>query len=99
MAERLFPILYLELDAVGLAILLIVLFGQQRTGRGSPDQRYFSALVLSGIAMLALDVFMWLLDGRTFPLARALLSVVTAAYYLATPLVAYFWLRYCDHHI
>ena len=74
MAERLFPILYLELDAVGLAILLIVLFGQQRTGRGSPDQRYFSALVLSGMAMLALDVFMWLLDGRTFPLARALLS-------------------------
>ena len=99
MAERLFPILYLELDAVGLAILLIVLFGQQRTGRGSPDQRYFSALVLSGMAMLALDVFMWLLDGRTFPLARALLSAATAAYYLATPLVAYFWLRYCDHHI
>ena len=99
MAERLFPILYLELDAVGLAILLIVLFGRQRTGRGSPDQRYFSALVLSGIAMLALDVFMWLLDGRSFPLARALLSAATAAYYLVTPLVAYFWLRYCDHHI
>ena len=99
MAERLFPILYLELDAVGLAILLIVLFGQQRTGRGSSDQRYFSALVLSGIAMLALDVFMWLLDGRSFPLARPLFSVVTAAYYLVTPLVAYFWLRYCDHHI
>ena len=37
--------------------------------------------------------------ARTFPLARALLSVVTAAYYLVTPLVAYFWLRYCDHHI
>ena len=99
MAERLFPILYLELDAVGLAILLIVLFGQQRTGRGSPDQRYFSALVLSGMAMQALDVFMWLLDGRSFPLARALLSAATAAYYLVTPLVAYFWLRYCDHHI
>ena len=33
-AERLFPILYLELDAVGLAILLIVLFSQRRTGHG-----------------------------------------------------------------
>ena len=31
-AERLFPILYLELNAVGLTILLIVLFSQQTHG-------------------------------------------------------------------
>ena len=99
MAERLFPILYMELDAVGLAILLIVLFGQQRTGRGSPDQRYFSALAFSDVAMLVLDAAMWLLDGRVFPLSRPLLSIVTAAYYVVTPLVACFWLRYCDHYI
>ena len=55
MAERLFPILYLELNAVGLTILLIVLFSRQRTGHGSADQRFFSALALSDAAMLALD--------------------------------------------
>ena len=55
MAERLFPILYLELNAVGLTILLIVLFSQQRTWHGSADQRFFSALALSDVAMLALD--------------------------------------------
>ena len=98
-AERLFPILYLELDAVGLAILLIVLFSQRRTGHGSADQRYFNALVLGDVAMLALDAAMWLLDGRAFPLARALLSACSAAYYLVTPLVACFWLRYCDYRI
>ena len=99
MAERLFPILYLELNAVGLTILLIVLFSQQRTGHGSADQRFFSALALSDVAMLALDSAMWLLDGQRFPLARPLLTLASAAYYLLTPLVAYFWLRYCDFHI
>ena len=99
MAERLFPILYLELNAVGLTILLIVLFSQQRTGHGSADQRFFSALALSDVAMLALDSAMWLLDGQRFPLAWPLLTLASAAYYLLTPLVAYFWLRYCDFHI
>ena len=99
MAERLFPILYLELNAVGLTILLIVLFSQQRTGHGSADQRFFSALALSDVAMLALDSAMWLLDGQRFSLARPLLTLASAAYYLLTPLVAYFWLRYCDFHI
>ena len=91
MAERLFPILYLELNAVGLTILLIVLFSQQRTGHGSADQRFFSALALSDVAMLALDSAMWLLDGQRFSLARPLLTLASAAYYLLTPLVAYFW--------
>ena len=99
MAERLFPILYLELNAVGLTILLIVLFSRQRTGHGSADQRFFSALALSDAAMLALDTAMWLLDGQRFSLARPLLTLASAAYYLLTPLVAYFWLRYCDFHI
>lgn len=99
MAERLFPILYLEVNAVGLAILLIVLFGQQCLGRGSPDQRYFSALTLSCALMLVLDTAMWLLDGRAFPTARALLIACTAAYYICTPLVACLWLRYCDFYI
>ena len=70
MAERLFPILYLELNAVGLTILLIVLFSRQRTGHGSADQRFFSALALSDAAMLALDTAMWLLDGQRFSLAQ-----------------------------
>ena len=99
MAERLFPILYLELNAVGMTILLIVLFSRQRTGHGSADQRFFSALALSDAAMLALDTAMWLLDGQRFSHARPLLTLASAAYYLLTPLVAYFWLRYCDHHI
>ena len=99
MAERLFPILYLELNAVGLTILLIVLFSRQRMGHGSADQRFFSALALSDAAMLALDTAMWLLDGQFFPFARQLLMLASAAYYLLTPLVAYFWLRYCDFHI
>ena len=88
MAERLFPILYLELNAVGLTILLIVLFSQQRTGHGSADQRFFSALALSDVAMLALDSAMWLLDGQRFPLARPLLTLASAAYYLLTPLAS-----------
>ena len=43
---------------------------------------------------------MWLLDGRAFPLARPLLSALQAPpITCVTPLVAYFWLRYCDFHI
>ena len=99
MAGRLYTILYLELNAVGLVILFIVLFSQQRTGRGSPHQRCFSALVWSCVAMLVLDTGTWLLDGQAFPMARGLLLFFDAAYYLFTPLVACSWLRYCDHHI
>lgn len=98
-AERLFPVVYLEVNAVALLILLIVFFGQQRTGIGSPDQRLFRRLVVACGLMLVLDTGMWLLDARTFPGARVALYLVTAAYYIFTPLTAYAWVRYCDYRV
>lgn len=98
-AERLVPILYLEINAIGLLILLIVAFSQRRMGLSSARQRSFHSLLWSCGLMLALDTALWLLNGRTFPGARPLLCAVSTAYYAFAPLVAYFWLRYCDLHI
>ena len=98
-AERLFPVLYMEVNAIGLLILLIVLFSQHHTGLGSPESRFFRRVVFACIGMLVLDTAMWLLDGRAFEGARALLYGVTLAYYVCTPLPAYFWMHYCDFYI
>lgn len=99
MAQRLYPVLYLEVNAIGLLILIIVAIGQGRSGLSSVRERLFYKLVSACALMLVLDSLMLLLDGCTFSGARLLFYAVCTAYYVFTPLSAYFWLRYCDFHI
>ncbi len=88
----------ISVTALGLAVLLVLL--PAVGGRGSRfllnDQRVFVWMLLTNIAMLALDTGTWLLNGQAFAGARTLNMAFTTAYYALDPLMSLLYLIFCD---
>ncbi len=92
--------LYTELNAFGIAILLLLLYFGRRFGRTrSADQRLYSRILLIGILVMALDAGMWLLDGAQFEGARVLNLIVSTLYFVVVPFISYAWLLFCDYKV
>ncbi len=88
--------LYVEISVVGVCLLLIVLFSQRHHVGFSILQRHFNRLVFATIMILAIDSACWLIDGATFPSARAFNSAVNTLYYCFNILVPYLWVVYME---
>ncbi|HPE15648.1 MAG TPA: GGDEF domain-containing protein [Oscillospiraceae bacterium] len=90
-------VLYIEINAIAISILLLLYFNGNQADLRSLDQTLFNHLLFFTICILLFDTGMWLTDGQQFLFARALNLIFTTAYYLLTPLIAFFWGLYCDY--
>lgn len=87
--------LYLEIDLVGLAILLIIYyFGAQDESKLS-EQRAFNGLLLTCLVMLVSDIAAWMLEGKGGMVAHYCLHIASFAYFASATFICGQWLVYC----
>lgn len=92
-------LLYLEIDLIGLAILLVI-YGYGGLGNGLRAQQWaFHGLICSCAVFLLSDIASWLLEGSTAPLTRGLLVGSAFLYYVVSLLLCAQWLLYCHCHL
>ena len=94
---KMLHVLYLEVSAVGVCLLVIILFKQHQNVGSSTLQRQFNRLIYATIAMLFIDTACWLLDGAAFPHARVLKITAESLYYVFNILIPFLWVVYVEH--
>lgn len=86
---------YLTVNAVGLAILLIIyLFMRKRSEIFAVDQKLFMGILGATAILIILDAAEWILDGQTTKLAIFLLRPIYVLYYIMNPTVGALWFLY-----
>lgn len=88
--------LYIEIDAVGVAIMAIILLNQRAATGLSSLQRQFNHMIYAAIAMLVVDAACWNVDGLTFHGAWALNYAVESLYYFFNLFIPFLWAVYTD---
>lgn len=88
--------LYLEIDAIGIILMLTILYSQRQMRATSAVQRHFNRMIGITILMLVVDAACWVLDGTVFPLARALNYTLESLYYALHIVMPYFWAVYVE---
>jgi len=93
--------LYVELNLVGILLLLLMLTSIHGEARRdiSPDQFLFHGVMLLNLFIFVFDTVMWLIDGRMFAGARVLNYIASTCYYLLNALICFWWLIYTDYKI
>ncbi|NCB36433.1 MAG: hypothetical protein EOM58_10365, partial [Clostridia bacterium] len=80
-----------------LILLVLLISVKKRQTRFMPhDQQLFIWMLETNLILLALDAGTVLLNGQTFAGARLLNLLCTTGYYVADPMMAYLYIRYCD---
>lgn len=93
--------LYISLEGFGIIILFLMTinFGSGDAHRLETDDRIFTGMLWVNLALLAMDLSTWLLNGRQFVGARALNLLTTAFYYALHPVMCLLWLLYCEYKL
>lgn len=89
-------VLYMEISAVGICLLLIILFKQHEEVGNSIVKRQFNYLIYATLAMLVVDMLCWVLDGASFPGAYGLKLAAESVYYVFNILIPFLWLMYVE---
>ncbi len=89
-------VLYIEISAVGICLLLIILLKQHAEVGNSIMKRQFNYLIYATLAMLVVDTACWTLDGATFPGAYGLKLTAESVYYVFNVLIPYLWLMFVE---
>ena len=88
--------LYLEINSLGICLLIIILFSQRQTVGSSSLQRHFNRLIFATLIMLLIDTACWYLDGTTFPHARAVNTAIETLYFFFNILIPFLWVVYVE---
>ncbi len=88
--------LYLEIDAIGIILMLTILYSQRQMRAASAVQRQFNGMIGITILMLMIDAACWVLDGTVFPFARVLNYAAESAYYALHVIMPFFWAIYVE---
>jgi len=88
--------LYLEIDGIGIILLLTILYSQRQMRATSAVQRHFNGMIAITILMLIVDAACWMLDGTVFPFARVLNYTVESLYYALHVIMPFFWAMYVE---
>lgn len=92
-------VLYVQVNLIGLIILILIYCSQGRRIGRDLDQRYFNRLLFTNALILVVDAVTWAVDGQ-MPLRTDYINHISNfLYYLTMPLIAYYWLCYCDCRI
>ena len=90
-------VLYLEINTVGIVLLLVIFYNQRQEIGSSAKQRRFTTLIFAALVMMILDSACWLVDGKQFPFARTVNYVVETLYFGFHLLLPYLWLIYTEY--
>ena len=91
---------YVEIDAIGLAILLLVYIGlRYRSVRNLFEQKIFMMLILSNSVLLILDILQWVLDGIPGMLFKDVNVIVAVLYYVLNPFPCAIWSMYVNFEV
>ena len=91
--------LYVEISAVGIILMLIILFTQRQTINASAAQRQFNYLIYAMICMLAVDAACWLVIGQQFRYARELNYVMQTMYFALHIILPFLWALYIERSL
>ena len=91
-------ILYFEVNAVSILILLVLLWEihRKKADRFLDDQKIFEKMLLINLSSLLLDTIITLLDGRTAIWALVLNRCACVGFYAVDPWMGLLYLIYCD---
>lgn len=89
-------VLYVEISALGIILLLIVLLTQREVNGISAAQRRFNSLIFMMMLMLIVDAACWLIDGTRFLFARELNYAVESFYYVLHVLLPFLWALFVE---
>ncbi len=97
-------VLRLQIDALCIAVLLVIAPAVERRAAGTrsgraPDARAFMGLIASTVAILAFDAAGWAIDGMPGRAGRAAVYAADCAYYLAHPLPTLLYIVYADFQV
>ena len=89
-------LLYLQLDIIGILVLIVTLRNIKKRNyrKGKLEQKIFTLLAIVNIKILVLDALMCLLDHQTFLFARQLNIFVTTSYYVCEAVLCAAWISY-----
>ena len=88
--------LYVEINVIGVCLLMIILFNQQQDVGSSTLKRSFNHLIYATIAMLITDTACWLLDGAAFPQAHVYKVLAESVYYAFNIGIPFLWVLYVE---
>ena len=94
-------ILYAEINAIGIILLLLFLNNMNKNSHKSlaMDQFIFNLCLIVNIFIFIFDTGMWVLDGIPLVGFRIINVIVTVLYYVSNPLICFLWLTYTDFKI
>ncbi len=88
--------LYIEISAIGIILLLVILFTQRLTTGSSAAQRRFNMLIYTTMVMLVVDAFCWNIDGKQFNFAWELNYAAETIYYTLHLVLPFLWANYVE---
>ena len=89
--------LYVEINVLGLAILLLLFMSRNQFGTASLDERLFNWILIFAAVSILADTGMWVFDKTTYPGGRILNIISSAVSFLSLPASGFLWLLYSDY--
>jgi diguanylate cyclase (GGDEF) domain len=91
---------YSELNAFALLVLLIIFVNIYNVSQQYLfEQKLFLGLLILNAALLLLDTFQWLLNGRPGVSFRLASIIIAAIYSALTPAPCFIWSLYADYQV
>ena len=91
----------LTADASALLLMVLLKLHMNRQAKISPliDARLLSAMINITMFQCLLDLFVFLVDGKTFPAARELNIIGNIVYYILNVTIAYLWPLFTEYKL
>lgn len=88
---------YIEINALGIIILLIMLIHDFRlhVNFKGKSENYFYKMLITNIFLLSADVFIYLLRGHYTYFLFIINNFITSVYFILHLFFGYYWMRYC----
>lgn len=99
--EIMLVFLYLEINVIGLIILMIIYHNLRRNCSAElpMDQRIFRAIIKVTAIILLFDSWSWIIDGQQFFGAVFLNYFITIICFLLIPTICFLWLMYIAYEL
>ena len=92
-------LLYMEINAFGLFVILLMLVSLKKSLTMQYGEKlFFRLLVLIGL-LLIIDTVNWLINGSALSYAGPVLVVSNTAYFFQIGVICLMWLLYLDYRI
>lgn len=88
-------LLYVQINLIGMVLLLILLSNQRRKAGFSDIQSLFNAMIYTNILIFAFDIITILMDGIQYHRSSLILFLLLTVFYVLCVIAPYTVLKYC----